>query len=207
MLWSDPTLHIALFYENDRGKGYKFGFQAANDFLTSTGLSLIIRAHECVNKGVDIKNNIITVFSSSNYAAVKNKAAILSYCNNQLNPIILPEIEPFPKKDVNFFDVIMPKQGQLSKEGSNLSMDHSKLMNLSSSALKLIPSTKSSLGAKARIRIKSLTPAITRSSITLTSARKHSATVIPKLCVAIPKNNNNNEVPEQSLPKIAPIQE
>ena len=196
LLWSDPTTHFALFFENDRGKGYKFGFQAANDFLGRTGLSLIIRAHECVEKGVDIKKNVITVFSSSNYAATANKAAILSYCNHQLNPIILPEIPVFRKADVSYFNVIAPKQG-IPETSSLLSIDTLKGIGMSASTLKLIPSTKT-VNAKPRIRIKSLTPGISRSSFNL--GRKSSITVIPKLCPSV------NCTQQATLPPMNPIQ-
>ena len=106
LLWSDPSDVSYSFVPNGRGKGVKFGPAASRNFLTSTALKRIIRAHECVQDGISMHDNVITVFSSSNYSINKNKCGILIYSNKVIKTEILPYCVPLERKNISYFDVI-----------------------------------------------------------------------------------------------------
>ena len=80
VLWSDPSDDIDYFTESTRGTGYFFGEKATEEFLQNNNIKMIIRGHECVNNGCELKfnNQLITVFSASNYCGlVNNQAGVL----------------------------------------------------------------------------------------------------------------------------------
>ena len=52
MLWSDPQ-PIAGRRPNPRGEGVIFGAEATMEFLSTNGLRLVVRSHECVRWGFD----------------------------------------------------------------------------------------------------------------------------------------------------------
>lgn len=88
LLWSDPLFGIEGFMKSDRGAGYVFGFDAAEEFLVNNDLELLCRAHQCVPEGYDFpyagEQNVITVFSASNYGGVyHNKGAMLQVGENK----------------------------------------------------------------------------------------------------------------------------
>lgn len=70
LVWSDPTDSISSFEHSQRGSGFLFGPKAVEDFCNATGLKSIIRAHQCVQKGIErsCSNRVYTVFSCSNYS-------------------------------------------------------------------------------------------------------------------------------------------
>ena len=74
LVWSDPSDDVELFEESSRGTGYLFGAKACEAFLKASGLTAIIRGHECVDEGCQthFDNKLITVFSASNYCGVVN---------------------------------------------------------------------------------------------------------------------------------------
>lgn len=74
VLWSDPVDNIENFEPSSRGSGYFFGASATQEFLNSTKMSRLIRAHECINDGAHHKFDkaLITVFSASNYCGLIN---------------------------------------------------------------------------------------------------------------------------------------
>ena len=88
ILWSDPTdsdqeLGIqpnVIRDPNGTGNIVKFGPDRVKEFLTSNGLSLILRAHECVMDGFErfAGGDLITVFSATDYCGRhKNAGAVL----------------------------------------------------------------------------------------------------------------------------------
>lgn len=84
LVWSDPSDKLDMFQDSDRGTGYYFGAKACETFLKASGLTMIIRGHECVEEGCEshFDNKLITVFSASNYCGVvNNKAAVLEVQN------------------------------------------------------------------------------------------------------------------------------
>lgn len=67
-----------------RGAGTRYGTIMARDFLGRLGLKMMVRSHQCVEKGwEEIKcgkdTSIWTIFSSSNYDGVGNLAAVLVF--------------------------------------------------------------------------------------------------------------------------------
>jgi protein phosphatase len=80
MLWSDPDTSIRTFVPSLRGAGYHFGETGLNEFLEFNGLSLLVRAHECVQPGCRFifKGRMATVFGASNYGGWRgNNSAVL----------------------------------------------------------------------------------------------------------------------------------
>ncbi|EAY08055.1 hypothetical protein TVAG_463350 [Trichomonas vaginalis G3] len=80
VLWSDPIDSEELFAENRRGLGVRYSIDAVISFLKSNNLSLMIRAHQCVQNGCNLfaEKHGITVFSSGNYNAESpNKSGVV----------------------------------------------------------------------------------------------------------------------------------
>lgn len=88
ILWSDPTdsdTELGIQQNTIRDPGgtgniVKFGPDRVQKFLNNNGLSLIIRAHECVMDGFErfAGGQLITVFSATDYCGKhKNAGAVL----------------------------------------------------------------------------------------------------------------------------------
>ena len=81
MVWSDPTKSVSNFENSPRGTGYHFGSEAINSFLDQNHLDFIIRAHEYCSEGFSFpldSQQIITVFSTSDYCNKHNSASVLT---------------------------------------------------------------------------------------------------------------------------------
>ncbi|OHT09110.1 Serine/threonine-protein phosphatase PP1 [Tritrichomonas foetus] len=88
IVWSDPSEKVQDFQPSTRGTGYLYGASSLKTYLDSQNLELLIRGHECIDKGVEfcLNNRCVTVFSASNYCGVAmNQAGVL---------ILKPEVEP-----------------------------------------------------------------------------------------------------------------
>ncbi|KAI3382093.1 hypothetical protein SNEBB_006367 [Seison nebaliae] len=101
MLWSDPTEDFGsetgtrLFFENTiRGCSFKYTYRAVCQFLEKNNLLTMVRAHQVVDKGCEMKKqfartqfpSMITLFSAPNYCdAYKNKGAFLKYVDKVLH--------------------------------------------------------------------------------------------------------------------------
>jgi protein phosphatase len=83
LVWSDPSEKVETFEPSPiRGIGYLFGKEALFNFLESSNMQLLIRAHECVSGGYrySLDERVLTVFSASNYGGVtENPGAVLEY--------------------------------------------------------------------------------------------------------------------------------
>jgi protein phosphatase len=78
ILWADPRDTFPLFGPSRRGAGVQFGPEAVNNFLTGNGLDYLIRAHQCVKRGISVfAEKCITVFSTSYYSHADNSAGFL----------------------------------------------------------------------------------------------------------------------------------
>jgi diadenosine tetraphosphatase ApaH/serine/threonine PP2A family protein phosphatase len=79
LTWSDPCTGMEGFSPNHRGCGQLFGEDATRDFLESSGLTMICRAHQCVRSGYlwTHNNQLVTVFSAPNYCGQGNDGAIM----------------------------------------------------------------------------------------------------------------------------------
>ena len=73
LTWSDPV-EGALWGESVRGMGYMFNSQMSEKFLSENKLTSILRSHQCVADGLKEfhKQQVYTIFSSSNYAQDNN---------------------------------------------------------------------------------------------------------------------------------------
>lgn len=96
LVWSDPSSDITDLVHSDRGAGVKFGVDSLHAFLKTTGLSMLIRAHQCVQLGVEQfeQENLYTVFSCSNYADAHNNRCGLIFIqpNLEIKKFSLPPI-------------------------------------------------------------------------------------------------------------------
>ncbi|EGR31094.1 ser thr protein phosphatase family protein, putative [Ichthyophthirius multifiliis] len=92
LLWSDPVLddfqqeniqndvHDVFGFQNV----IRFGNQRIQNFLNDNNLAFIVRSNECVLKGYQKQsNNIITIFSNTNYAGVYQNNASILYVGKQ----------------------------------------------------------------------------------------------------------------------------
>ena len=108
ILWSDPTDHDSelgiqpnvIRDPNGTGNIVKFGPDRVKEFLTRNGLSMIIRAHECVMDGFErfAAGDLITVFSATDYCGRhKNAGAVLFFKKNlEIKPkLIYPIDNPY----------------------------------------------------------------------------------------------------------------
>jgi diadenosine tetraphosphatase ApaH/serine/threonine PP2A family protein phosphatase len=78
IVWSDPSNNSAYFEFSVRGIGSLFGEYALKEWLEAIGMSMMVRAHQCVSHGVSVfAQKCITVFSSSNYNKSGNCAGYL----------------------------------------------------------------------------------------------------------------------------------
>ncbi len=77
LMWSDPSDKIARWERQNspqtnphhRGAGHLFGAQVTVEFLNRNNLSMIARAHECVENGFrwHFRNQLVTIFSAPSY--------------------------------------------------------------------------------------------------------------------------------------------
>lgn len=107
LLWSDPGDSEEMFIPNQRGLGCQFNAQATKEFINMNNFSCIIRGHQCVASGIECKHgdDVITVFSSSNYSDSNNKCGYLvltdKICYEAFRPVAFVK-----RQDAVFFDVI-----------------------------------------------------------------------------------------------------
>ena len=111
LLWSDPNEKIESYMINPRGTGCEFGYLASLAFLKQNNLDYIVRGHQCIKEGVQVKENmnVITVFSSSRY----HKDARPNVCgfmvvkdNGEFDKFSFPDMELLDRENANFFKVL-----------------------------------------------------------------------------------------------------
>lgn len=110
LLWSDPSLDVSFFGENERGYGQEFGVYAIKQFCENLSLKRIIRAHQCVNKGCSCFCNIcVTVFSSSGYSN-HNSGAVLEISKD--DAVIVQSYHPIPvqPRSISLFQSVITKK-------------------------------------------------------------------------------------------------
>ena len=101
LVWSDPSNSAKNFEPSPRGTGFVFGQDALREFLKNTGMHRVIRAHQCVNNGIEnfAKDKLLTVFSCSNYSASQaNKCGIVKVINNSLKLFNFPPLRVLPRE-------------------------------------------------------------------------------------------------------------
>lgn len=121
LVWSDPANRKVHYYDNPRGQGYIFGEIAVEEFLRRTSMSVIIRAHQCVNGYEDMfGKKVMTVFSSSNYSPVfHNSSGVITINdNNKISSEIFKPLKRVKKSEFCYYDIVEPKNDD--KKPSNL---------------------------------------------------------------------------------------
>lgn len=107
LLWSDPSPKVRKYKPSERENGNVFGHKAIKQFLKSSGMKLIIRAHQCVDEGISVfeKAPLITVFSSSCYGkSSENKSGVVVIDeNNETTTYSLPPLRKLSRDDILFF--------------------------------------------------------------------------------------------------------
>mmetsp|Transcript_12096 Transcript_12096/g.18030 ORF Transcript_12096/g.18030 Transcript_12096/m.18030 type:complete len:846 (+) Transcript_12096:67-2604(+) len=92
LIWSDPEEYMEGRVPNDRrGAGQLFGPDVLDRFLTLNNLDTVVRSHEVKQEGFETLwgNQIITVFSASNYCGTQgNDGAVLVFESNLTRKII-----------------------------------------------------------------------------------------------------------------------
>jgi protein phosphatase len=98
LMWSDPLDHTQWFQPNPRGVGRYFGESAVRDFVDKLRLRCIVRAHQCIARGVEAFAGelLYTVFSCSNYHGSMDNACGLLHVDDAgtISSLSLP---PLPK--------------------------------------------------------------------------------------------------------------
>jgi len=107
-LWSDPCDGVETFAVSARGAGCLFGERPLAAFLASEGLSLLIRAHQCMLRGVEwsLGGRCVTVFSASTYGNVGNNVgAVLMYDAGRTEVWVLEQLPVMARTDAAFVQV------------------------------------------------------------------------------------------------------
>lgn len=114
IMWSDPSRDISEFTTSYRGYGCIFGVIALKDFLVQNNVAKLIRAHQCVKKGIEIfgtsKYPLITVFSTSSYSNESNDAGVLYVSKGtSVTPYTMKMIPAMKRFDASFYEVSLTK--------------------------------------------------------------------------------------------------
>lgn len=101
LLWADPDAETDRWGENGRGISYVFGEKVLQEFVESSDIDLVCRAHEVKEGGYEFFGNkkLITIFSAPNYTGeFDNNAAMLNVDGNLLCSIVM--LEPAKKRKI-----------------------------------------------------------------------------------------------------------
>jgi diadenosine tetraphosphatase ApaH/serine/threonine PP2A family protein phosphatase len=113
LVWSDPSVLINEYIPNPRKIGYLFGQKQIESFLENNSLKMVIRAHQCVNNGVEYKFNdlLVTVFSASNYPGkiCNQSGTLVLNINREIQNQIFPSFQLLPRNMVSFHNNIIPR--------------------------------------------------------------------------------------------------
>lgn len=131
LLWSDPSNNKTTpFRENQRGTGYSFNNEAAKLFLNCNGLKRIIRAHQCIKKGIShhFDKMCYTVFSASLYGGnEKSQSGVIkiNHIDDSIQYVRFHPIIRLQKKDTVYLKVPPLNSNEQLKF---ISMKHPKLL-------------------------------------------------------------------------------
>ncbi|CAG8464232.1 8748_t:CDS:2 [Paraglomus occultum] len=101
LLWSDPSLNVEEWEDNERGVSYCFGKSIVNEFLKRHDFDLVCRAHMVVEDGYEFFNDrtLVTVFSAPNYCGeFDNYGAVMGVSEDLLCNFELLEPKPLKSK-------------------------------------------------------------------------------------------------------------
>ncbi len=143
ILWSDPTIYSGLLHSS-RGAGVSFGPDVVERFLNNNNLDLIVRSHECVDKGFDfpflsadpkrfekVSKKLCTIFSASNYGGYNDGAYMRLRMKAPDGPHCM---KISPNSNLHFmlatYNIHAPSADEEGEEG-HVSQDHDKHVYLS----------------------------------------------------------------------------
>ncbi|KAL4458245.1 hypothetical protein ABPG75_013110 [Micractinium tetrahymenae] len=106
LLWADPSPTVAGWCPNPRGVSFVFGLDVAQEWLRSQGLRAIVRAHMVQQQGFEVlgSNEVMTVFSASDYRESGNTGAVLL-----IDPSLDFEFVTFPALRAASLDADSPR--------------------------------------------------------------------------------------------------
>lgn len=146
LVWGDPSDNLSCLYgENPRGRGYLFNRAAVMLFLMNNNFKRIVRAHECVKRGVHkhFNEKLVTVFSASSYDKnLGNSSAVLQLfqSDDKLEVHHFCPLERLPKCDAAYYKV-QPFSVKTEKKIPSFYSFHHPFL-LSHNAIKKIPHKK-----------------------------------------------------------------
>ena len=86
ILWSDPSMEVDDWGQNERGISYIYSLSVIKKFLEQNNLDLICRAHQVVEDGYEFFGNrsLVTVFSAPDYCEEYNNCAAIMVVDSNL---------------------------------------------------------------------------------------------------------------------------
>ena len=118
LLWSDPLIENKTYVRSNRCTGVTFGESSVKDFLEQFNMKYILRAHQCVSKGIEKfgNTNLYTIFSCSNYDESQGNFAGLLFIGEDLtfNCYSLPPLHQIERNKALFESPQASSTGSLS---------------------------------------------------------------------------------------------
>jgi hypothetical protein len=106
LFWSYPSVFISKSGNNTRNYGLLYGRIAIETFLKINSLQMIIRAHQCIDKGIQdiFSNRVATVFSASHYCgkSLNQSGILLLNESGEIEDKIFPQFKYLRREMVNF---------------------------------------------------------------------------------------------------------
>jgi len=104
IVWSDPSTEQPDYYRSNRGTGVTFGEVAVKNFFNNTGITNLVRGHQCVPLGISkfANSRVYTVFSCSNYT---------DSCGNRCGILLVDDIMKFHSFSLPPLEI--PKRSQI----------------------------------------------------------------------------------------------
>lgn len=152
LMWSDPNPSISYYLESERGYGSVFGQDAILEFCREKKMNKLIRAHQCVKRGIEnvLLGKVITVFSCSNYCdSCKNMAGYL-YINHEVYKNVSLEPLDVLKREKALFIECLRKS--VNDDQDSIEILHNQNLNLMGNSLNTGIKTPSKKLAPARKR-------------------------------------------------------
>ena len=117
LVWADPGQEVGGTLQTSRRGTLMFTRSDVEKFLSRNGFSKIIRGHEFISQGVKViyHQQVITVFSSSNYCGGTNNAGYLAISLNGIQIVVVPLLKQYVRSETHFSLVKMKNKKILSQ--------------------------------------------------------------------------------------------
>jgi protein phosphatase len=116
LMWSDPSSRVREYERSTRGNGVCFGAAAVREFQKIIKIRHIIRAHQCVQNGVErfAGDVVFTVFSSSCYQEATDNRCGLIFINfsGDVQSFSLPPVQQLPREQA-----LLDRHEEVNAEG------------------------------------------------------------------------------------------